>query len=529
MNPLSPVWIVGFVGQRDLGRAAIVGSVFEHELRALAGEVSARGGRLHFVSKLADASDIAALEIAVRLQLPVHVILPQPPEILAQGELPPEDAESLRSMLAQLSDCPHSCRIAASSQQVPEAYFESDVLAVEACDFLLAASDGLGKAESGGLAAILTLAERKGVPTTRINVRTGEVTIATAVSSSEPVDPIFKLLAERGIIRIQPPGTETAEETLARVDAIRRGVSNIANRDARWFRHAAVIFVLANLVAAGLGAVGGVLSAPRAAQTPLELHPLEGWTLGLGFLELGAVLFGLWFKLGKSRRRLRDEWVQMRFAAEVLRSVRASATLLDPLYPPVAPYRTRRVPGSDIQVVSDQWRRFALTFALEIRSAELAGNWQQAVQTYVRHRLHGPAGQIQHYRERGRVPPLLARFEVAGLWFGWAAAVVLVISVAARLLGFNFSDLPVLPLALALLPAALPLLAALPAVLMAVLDYDRRRTRYRDMEARLIRAAEVLPTLCTPLTAGAEVLRVETMLLEENFEWYFSTSRLDPN
>lgn len=504
---VSPAWVVGFLGhRRGLDEAALAPVVIA-ELNRLRAEVAVPGGTLHFYSSLADGADLLALDAADDLDLPLHVVLPLPEDDFFRSFQAPGSRERAERRLAAIRARPerHTWRMAPTSMQLPDAYFEADQCIIDASDVVLIVWDGKAEDGLGGTAQLVALARARNIPLVWIHRDTRAV-IRERFDPAWPVrDRKLQLLEGRGVTRLACLGADT--DTRGDTIRLKRNLSALADKDARWFRNAVALVSGVSGAAALCGAIIGQLH-----------HDTPGQKIAVILLSLGEFLLLLWvllFKVLDRRKQVRDEWIDARFGAELYRGLKSSQPLLDPLHHPVC-------------VLRPEWRRFALTLGLRLH-AEAASAFE-LLKFRADYKTQRIANQQEVFFGRhGRSALRWARAWNRIFYAGIAASALVVTFVC-------FNRLWEQPwvtgtwglLLLGVLPVLCPLVAGLASSLTLLLDDDRRAARYPAIEQRLTALAAEADHQHTLGSLRQFVAATETMLLDELLEWYSVTSRADP-
>lgn len=505
---IRPAWVVGFIGQRSGLDESALRPVVEAALTQLRDEVAAEGGALHFYSSVADGADLLALDVAERLALPLHVVLPLPEDEFFRPFLSSEARARARRRLAAIRTQPgrHTWRVAPTSMQLPDAYFEADTLIVEACDVLLVVWDGQPETGLGGTAQLVNRARARRCPIVWIHKVTATIVREKFPAHWPVVDAKLDFFARSGAVRLG--GDDAALATPGETaKTLKKNLSALAKADAKWFRRA--IFWV------GVLSAGAALCGLSAGLIPHDTPAQRGAGMAFYFLEYVLLVWVVVFKWHDRRKEVRDEWIDARFGAELYRAIHASQPVLDPLHPPVAALRP-------------EWRRFVLTLGLLLHAAKAPSFQLVHFRTdYSKGRMHD---QARHFRKQARASARWARWcgRLGGLSMGLSATVLL-IAYLNRALEWELNTQAGGMIVVGVLPVLFPLVANLLSSLALLLDHDRRAGRYPALRRKLVLRRRELRHQHTLGSVRQFVSATEAMLLDELLEWYAVTSRADPN
>jgi hypothetical protein len=534
---ITPRYLAGFTGHRQLDNPDAVRAALATELAALKTRIEKAGGILELYSSAAYGADTIACEEAERLGIPVHIILPKPVVFVPEtcdldrkegfaadfwtGDtfLTAEWERTHRLIQAAESGAKGGTfRLATGSQTNPECYYDTGLQMLEAIDVLIAVWDGQTARGLGGTQHFVSLAEKAEMPRIIISP-TGDKVERPDVDKLAVIDESRNLiqLVDHFSLRYQSKDTKLSE-----ADALFQRLDTCSDLEAKDFRKGLVRIIKAHAFA--------TLVAAIAALLPSE----PDWKIFLGTLatlELCLVGWAIWRNHQLTHHHgTHERWMQTRFAAEIMRAIRDSCGLLDPLHPLIARHQP-------------QWRRFAITVGLLIQRDQRPQSWSKARSDYLEKRLFDPKdGQIPYFSIRHALA--VPHFQSALRWgkiLGWAALVfvsgaVLVKSCAiADKFGFihlhppdPISKAPEEPIswlfdiAFKFLPIALPLLSGMFIALRTALDSSRRNYRYSEVTQRLTAAAATLETLQTEAAVRRTVAATEEVLLDELVEWHLA-------
>jgi len=543
---IKPRYIAGFSGHRQLDDLDAVRVALAAEFTALKARVERAGGTLELYSSAAYGADILACEEAERLGIPVHIILPKPVVLdAATGDLDRTEGFAADfwkdgTFLAAEWEGTHriiktaesgakggTLRLVTGTQAHPECYYDTGLQMLEAVDVLIAVWDGQKARGLGGTEHLVTLAEKAGMPRVIISASGDKVArpeLEKLARAEEKGRIVFEELnAFSQDCAACPEGQpETSEQYIKRLQTC-------SNKHSKDFRLSLVLTIVWHGSATLVAAVAAVLP-----QTDLA------WKIVLAVLA-ALELFLVMKAFLRARRLHHDQtherWMQSRFATELMRAMRHSAGLLDPLHPLIARHHPH-------------WRRFATTAGLLIFRESPRQDWQVAREHYVENRLRHPdmrRGQIKYFTvKQAEAEPHFKRTHWWGSKLG-VAAIVFVIGalvckcyvITAKLLQepgeppflpypqpVGQPDAEVLSWIVAFfftfLPIALPLAAGVFISLRSALDSGRRTYRYKELAQRLTAAAATLETLQTEASVRRTVAATEEVLLDELVEWHLA-------
>lgn len=512
---LPPVWLVGFSGHRphpdEPGRskAALEACrpLVEEALLAFRERAHAQEGEVHLYASLAEGSDCLAVEVALAMGLPIHIVLPMSLERFAEDfAAGSAEQERMERLLEEVRATPGgTVRVAGGSQVRPECYYDAGVQVIEAADALLVIDNGKEALGRGGTADIIDEAEAMALPlwvidpvtTTRREVRRLE---------------FFAHAEEPGLVRLQGLQAIMAlerheQEAHISMPKVFVRLDEVANQTAGTFRRATVWSLVFSGAAALLAALIVIY------RELMNQHWGPAWTAGFTGLELILVLMAFLLARWMWWRHVRERWILARTAAELLRSYEATVGLVDPTQPLVERHRP-------------EWRRLALSAMLRAaREHEYSEDETEALRdAYVRKRLAGQrdyfASHLARAERQSRRAQRCARVATAlAVPFVFASFIVKLIDAGRAEGDWYFDAGPTLTMTTQFLPIALPLIASIALGLQHALDAGRRVHRYREMLAHLNAAEVRLAQLKTPATIARAILRVEENLMDEQLEW----------
>jgi len=487
---LTPRWIIAFTGHRELANEAPVREALRSALRELNDRITRQGGQAELYSSIAAGSDVLCVEVARELQLPVHLILPLEEDAFA-GTFESGWDRSMRQIEA-IRAAGGTVRIANADRKPPACYFDTGTQMLEACDVLVAVWDGQLAQGTGGTAEIVELARNLKKPLVWIHAQTGKREYTDFPDNDPERIPDAWPPADPIISRLTTLATETPLACPANatgVEHLETCLGEIAEKEAATFRPGVVWQILLHGFAALIAAWAAV--RPHEALTSVELVLVLGALCVLVLLE---------------RRRAHPRWLESRFATELLRGLRCSVPIVDPLHPLIAHHMP-------------EWRRFAVSASLlanTSRPAEMSDEkWKS---TYTTDRLED---QIRHFREKsaGARKVWRASRHVAESC-AWSAPIFVALSLLNKLFHWQWQDTAIGTLIVVWLPIALPLIAGAAAGVRSALDAGRRHERYPQMIERLEEAKRWLKGARTTTSIRNTIVRTEEILLDELVEWY---------
>ena len=512
---ISPAWIIGFSGHRNLAAPERVKEALLTVFGELAGRIARQGGSPHFYTSVASGADLLAIAVADGLDIPVHLVLPLPEDEFAKDFENGEEWLVAKGHIdrALAGERGGTCRTLPGNGRRPDCYFAQALEIAEVCDLLVVVWDGNPSNGPGGTADVVDLARRLEKPVIRIDAESGALLDDMDRKMEEfpwphgwPVqDGVMKTLAD--LERDSPD--VPAEEGVTEAAALQRRLDAISNRRAPEFRRGVARAIWIHTLAALLGAIPSLFYFFLVSE---KMKAIVKWdTVAEWFTaaELALVLIALVVTLVLHWSRTRQKWVTARFATEVVRGLRAASPWIDPLRPLVARHRP-------------EWHRFALTAGiLAARGRPKETPLETFREEYRRERLRD---QAEHFRVRAEAAR--HRHHQLHLFAKWAA-ILAPFAVAFALVdkvwhfeltkstwwGALFGKF---------LPVALPLTAASATAFRNSLDWTRRAHRYPDMADRLDGLDAALGGMKTWETAAAVVAKAEEILLDELIEWHLA-------
>ena len=526
---LIPRYIVGFTGHRTLAPLEAVRRGIEDALKDLAERALQSGGMLEYYGSAASGADTLAAETAAELGIPVHIILPKDLAAFQQdfhdadGTLHAEDWRRASAIIdaALAGRNGGTLRVISGSQIAPDCYYEAGLQMLEVCDALIAVWDGKPARGIGGTEQIVTHARALGMPLIIIPADGTEQMAPENIEAFARADGEgLRLIRSvdqfsRETDTHPAPDAHPATELFQRLEAC----SNLHAGD---FRDSLVRTIKWHGRATLVAAVAAIL--------PQTALPWKITLAALAALELYFVARALWRTHQLHRGQVHERWMQTRFAAELMRAMKDSFGLLDPLRPQIARHHP-------------QWRRFAITAALMLRHQTPPLPWREARDLYVAERLRSPdirAGQIAYFStKQSEAEPRFRRTLRWARGLGIAALVVVILALLykAYVITAKVFDLPfpapveesgtgalswMAAILFVLAPVALPLAAGILIALRTALDSGRRTYRYKELAARLSAAAISIEHLQTEASVRRQIANTEEVLLDELIEWHLA-------
>lgn len=537
---ITPVWIVGFTGHRDVTNPSAVSAALTEALQKLKQQAEEQQGRLEFYGSAAYGSDTLAAEAAEALGIPVHLVLPMPEDEFkndfysdaARKTFLQNDWDKAKALIdrARANHNDGTLRLSRGSHLRDECYYEAGLQILDTCDVLLAVYDE-GHADHirqtrlqpshehdflGGTFDMVEQAKDIDVPTIKIEAKTGRLLLPT--NEFPPLSPhgmsvIKPLLAHAPkSFRIQKP-TDLLE-----------GLDVIANSKAKWFRASSTASILFHGIAALIAAIALLFDVVNDTSTLVWLAAIEF-----------VLVFTAWLLTFTNKKwKTHEHWLRSRFATEQVRSILPAIGFLDPLLPGVGRHRPH-------------WRRFAMSAALLIRRLNTPlPKWEQRQKTYLKDRL---SDQINHYSERLELAkkqygPTATVGKWAELLAPWFVGAALLVKLAHYLEHLEHSGHHLAPwlhsaltapaihpllaeglwqtIAFRLLPVLLPLIAGVAHSLRSALDSSRRVHSYPRIIEQLKRIRGGFLTLQTEAAVRRTVVMTEEILLDELIEWHLA-------
>lgn len=512
---LDTVFIVGFTGHRKGFDEAVARGAMTSALLRLKNDRLPEGARLEVYCSLAEGADVVFAEVATELEIPTHVILPLPAEDFERDFSTPESWQrSLALIQAARDSRTGSLRVLSSSRDRPDCYYDQGIQMLEACDVLIALWDGEPARGLGGTAQIIGQAEREKIPMIKIAASNGAISEPPELSETFKPD-----AAIDEINKIAKATNVPCAEDASTADHLQTCLDAIAIEEAAKFRPSLVRIIVLHTTAALLAAIVTFKFASGSTW--------EDWKWTITALEFVLVTYAFIITYLLHRRHTHRRWIRCRFACELLRGLRRSVPILDPLHP-------------SVRYHDPAWARFAVSSGLLV-SRDSKGTDPRALRDeYVAVRLSETheEGQIRHFMKMS--PVAESRWKTTGViakWSALLAPIFVLFSLINKLSHLEHAPAFLAPLdalhlgdrfpswvVVALLPIALPLLAGAASAIRQALDAGRRRQRYPEMVALLTAFKARLTGLETHGSIHHTVGQVEDILLDELREWQLTAT-----
>jgi hypothetical protein len=500
------------------------------------------GGRIELLTGVAAGADLDAADTANELGIAVHVILPIPVEMFEDdftGELKAEWPRAQQWIeSAQGGVDGGTFRIATGDNTRPDCYHEASVQMLGSIDLLVAVCNDEPAEGIGGTAETIQQARELNLPVYRINPESHQI--------DEPDQPktwtqFNQVTCETLAVceQAHSPGSKSIE---GGIEAIQSSLSERADRLGKGFRYRLFLAIGMHLLAAILATTTATFSpvihhheksaAPTAHATDTQYdkyaeQAIDGKHAGqtdhsgihfgipqaLTAIELILVCLALWLTIQVLRGHLHHSWRRARFATELVRGLRATSQILDPLDPLVLRH-------------NPDWRRFVISVALQAhRDAASADSATERLVHYLEERV-----QDQHdyfLKAHNKSQPWATWLGRLGMFSTITAPLFIGIAFGIKLFASDSVETSYLSAWLAVwLPVFIPLVAASASTLLIAGDFARRKERYRIMVQRLSRSQRLLSTLKTPGAVYRHVEETEEILLDELVEWYAAAKNM---
>ena len=516
---LTPRYLIGFTGHRSGYDENLIRPALTQALTDLKARAAALGGTADLYASVAEGCDTLCVEIARGLDMAAHLLLPLPQDEFAKDFSSPEIWERSRRQIELASQKPgrDSLRVVPGEMTRPDCYFDQGIQILEAVDVLVAVWDGEPARGPGGTAQVIAHAQKLGLPVVMIDSKTGQSRIMGDLSRAFASDAILAELQhiahKAGAACVTQPGT---------ADDLQKCLDGIANGEAARFRPSLVLIILLH----GIAALMAAIVTFKVAEEYAKDSPWEHWKWVLTATELLLVGFAWWLGYRLHHKHTQERWIRCRFACELVRGLRASVPLVDPL-----------CPSSGVH--DPKWRRFALSVGLLVNESRAALTPTALRDHYITTRLSETdkeEGQIYHYLKKK--PKALWWWELTGQVSKWSALLApwfVLLSLLNKLSKtallhsmlhgpWKLDDKPITWPLVVLLPIALPLLAGVASGIRQALDAGRRKERYPEMAARLTALRTHLTGLETRATIAHTVSQTEEILLDELREWQLTAT-----
>lgn len=510
---MKPVWIVGFTGHRPgEGKGRRTEQITDcrkaiHDVFSqLQLQVDAQGGRLELMTGLAEGADLLAAEVARELKIPLHVSLPMPPERFAKDFDPEKQSWDRAKQIVEAvahENSTGSLRVARGSHQPPECYYEAGIQMLEATDLLVALWNQQPEKGLGGTAEIVEHARKMQIPVVSIDPADRGSVNDTAASGWPMPDKVWQEV--KAACGRPAGGLEEIETTTILFERL----DQIATRAGKSFRGLLVWSM-------GLHFFAALLAATTAALWPVfHQEHLTVWVRSVPklmvWIELLAVSVACYLMWCTGRRKIHHLWRATRFAAEVVRGLRATAGIIDPLYPVIARF-------------SPAWRRFAISAGLQAKRETGPLQLEAFKQAYLRDRIEYQQ-HIYFAARHMRAARLSNVLQKISVFASWTAPLFVLAGLVVK---YHFEELLAHDFIGALVaswfPIALPLAAGAATSLIVATDVARRKERYAMMRERLDQADNAFMSLRTEGTVRRAVIRTERILDDELLHWHHAAN-----
>ncbi|MEY3830099.1 MAG: hypothetical protein RL636_1800 [Verrucomicrobiota bacterium] len=507
MKP-QPEFVLGFVGHRQLPDEEGLRPAIRLCLERFMEDAARRGGRLNLYCSISYGADLLAIECAHELAVPVHLLLAKPlPSSLADvptdgiaadfkgGPGQPdrlEDWRRARLAIQRAMDGVHggSWRVVSQASGDPGCYYDAGVMLVDGSDALLAVWDGQPAKGIGGTGDSCDFARSTGKP---VFVLVPEPT--EALATARGLAPSFHSthLASTITLLTRRKSLETSQELFTRLDdeafSIGTAFRERLSRSTSFFYYATL-----------LGA---------ATSTIPWMLPL------LVVIVVAKVGFttAAWFIQRSNRRdQAQARWLELRFASEIARGLRAARDFTDPLHLPIGRHRP-------------EWALFARTLALEIRREHPPRAWQVGRDEYVTEHL---VSQAKYFKARqASATEECRKLRKLGSFAAQMSPCILV----AVFLHMGVQRLPIgeweflrgnralFNHILDFLSLSIPLTAGYLSSRRQGSSANRRSLHYGDLSERLSALALRIQMIRTEAYARQLIGEAEAVLTEEQLEW----------
>lgn len=526
---LSPVFLVAFSGHRPSaapGRSNTELDAAATRIGDMLGRLAERsekcGGKIELVTSLAAGADIVACETAIRMNIPVHIVLPMPwDEFLATFAGVESWILRAQAIMATIIPAPeclnvkrsphHTQRVAGITRTDPDCFAETNTFLLDAADVLLTVSNEIQPRSAASTTYLAKQAAALGIPHMNINPASpGDAPPAIPYSFADPECPSLARHLEL-MAHVDCP----ADGRASRFSTLTHCLERAANKSSAFYRrsmaYAISCHATATVIAALVASLYHGLKKYEVDETTLKL-----WFAAVAFVELVFVALGWFLEKRLHSRYAQRIWLHARYARELMRGVEAACKFVDPLA--VEP-RHHKSP----------WKRFFFAIRLQAASeAEIPAPTDiEAIdkqrRDYLKHRVADQRAFFTRKAEAARLPAMF--FHHLAHKAAFAALVVVTVAFSAKLMHAWGSHTPLdsVPfgnaIILLFLPILFPLLAGLSASFNAAFDFRRRNVRYQEM-AEILSGIEVrLSAMATSADIRSTVADCEEILRDELNEW----------
>lgn len=524
---MAPVWLIGFSGHRPSeapgrGRGELercrgaVRSVFE----SLSSEARRRGGNVSLVSSLAAGADMIAVEVALELDLSVHLVLPLGLDQFANDFEGPNDPDWIRleAIVARINEdlSRHTMRVAPGCRKRPDCYHDANQQILRLADFLVILWNGEVTTKLGSTGEVAANARFLAMPVVTIDSRNADQHRTGDWGAWERGEPLFEELVKL-VADDKNDGRAVASALGAESQALQifYQLSKIADSAGRQFRKRVNASIWLHFTAA-LIAVTNVTFIPWIEDfgaSPRISNTTSYLPLASSILEFVLLAWAIFIMKNSNHSRKHVVWRNTRFAAELCRGILGSARILDPLCPLVI----HRFPN---------WRRFALSFSFQ---AHRDDSTCDSVESYRERYLNSRLFQQQRSYFEPNLPTINRQRRLLTT-LAWNAAliapVVVLVAIIAKLVTPGWLHHSFLGVMVGLfMPAALPLLAGAVTSWLLSSDTVRRANRFKQLGDRLDRHSSFLAVCKTTGSLEHWVHETEELLMDELCDWYLTSEQ----
>lgn len=504
----QPEFVLGFVGHRRLPDEEGLRPAIRACLEKYGREAALRGGRLNAYCSICYGADLLFAECAHELGIPVHLLLAKPlptrlEDVPTDGisedfkgpEGQPDRVADWRRALtiirrAMAAENGGSWRVVSQASGDPGCYYDAGIMLVEGSDALLAVWDGAPARGVGGTGDSCAFAHATAKPVFVLSPLPAE-----AAAQALGLQPAFHSVHQVSTIQLltRRKELETSQDLFTRLDteafSIGTAFRERLSRSTKFFFYATL-----------LGA---------ATSTIPWMIPL------LVVIVIAKVGFtgAAWFiQRGNRRDRAQSRWLELRFASEVARGLRAARDFTDPLHLPIGRHRP-------------EWALFARTLALEIRREHPPRDWQVGRDEYVVEHLES---QAKYFKSRqASATEECRRLRKLGSFAAQMSPCIVV----AALLHMGVQRLPMgqweflrdnrvlFNHVLDFLSLSIPLTAGYLSSMRQGSSANRRSLHYGDLADRLAGLALRIRMIRTEAYARELIGESEAILTEEQLEW----------
>lgn len=552
IEELTPIWIVAFSGHRpsaEPGRTIDEINACRQKLHdefvQLMDTASEKEGAIELICSAAEGADLLAIEVANALHIPVHLILPMPPESFVHdftnpGELKPRDTwAKVEEHIAEAnkSDSNGTIRIAIGDNARPSCYHDMNLQMLECADVLVAICkedqlcEHIGQSpctpplhtELGGTAEIIQMASKDSfnIPTIIIDPSTTKkIDHPFEWQFDKPALRMFQQLST-DLKRVDAVSSSPKEQRTGEDDIwlVHQALDNVANNQGNKFRKCYERSIWLHFIATAIAATAATFAHDFPKDTRWSYTPIA-----LTAIELLLVIAAIKFVYNARKASINSIWRRSRFGAELVVSQIYSAGFTDPL----RPISMRH---------NETWRRFAMVVALNahrqnsVRMAKIEkeNRFFELKATYLKNRI-----QIQCDYFSNQQSAALSRLNKWNNTAWRASMLAACMILIALLIKINHHlhhhepplDWKIVAFVL-FFPILLPLLAGLASSLIVAGDAARRASRFAQVEKRLRQLKKIIPIIHTHSAMQPVVIEAEDEILDEMIEWYSTAESMN--